>query len=80
MARKIIQISSCGVENSVITQCNAFLFALCDDGTLWEQRNTFSTWQQVSPVPSEPCTIEAAATSHNKRVIPCRKKKKRVTA
>lgn len=49
--RKIIQISSMGVENVYETQCDYVIIALCNDGTVWEIRNTSSEWIQLPSLP-----------------------------
>lgn len=54
MARKIIQIAACGVDNVQATQCNDKIFALCSDGTLWVIRNTDSEWYQVPEIQDAP--------------------------
>ena len=51
--RKIIQIAFSGVENTSQTQCNAQLFALCDDGTLWMIKNNDDKWIKIPNVPQE---------------------------
>lgn len=56
MKRKIIQIATAGHENVSATQCNLTLFALCDDGTLWETNDQKTTWREVSPVPQSEAT------------------------
>lgn len=45
--RKIIQISSCGVENTMSTQCNLVVFALCNDGTVWGSRQGAYSWESL---------------------------------
>jgi hypothetical protein len=54
MARKIVQIACCGVDNVQSTQCNFFLYALCDDGTLFGRCNNENAWWQVPPIPDAP--------------------------
>jgi len=66
MARRIVQIAACGVDNVSSTQCVYMVLALCDDGTLWEQRNTSSAWQCLSPIPDAPILAEAPSASANK--------------
>lgn len=51
--RKIIQISSCGVENTMSTQCNLLVFALCNDGTVWASRNGDSSWESLPAIPQD---------------------------
>lgn len=41
---KIIQIAVAGVNNNSQTQCNAYIYALCEDGSLWGVRDTESDW------------------------------------
>lgn len=48
--RKIIQISTSGVENTMSTQCNYVVHALCDDGTLWIRTNNHG-WELQPDVP-----------------------------
>lgn len=49
MTRKIIQISSM-LDRIGPTTYRAYLFALCDDGTLWRQADG-NDWQQVESIP-----------------------------
>lgn len=51
--RKIIQISAVPVPNTSQTQCHAYIFALCDDGTLWFRRDNGDMWQRESDIPQE---------------------------
>lgn len=43
---KIIQISSCAPAETQWTQCEAILFALCADGSVWftDNRQGFANW------------------------------------
>ena len=54
MARRITQITSCGVSNNQTTQCNAFIHALCDDGTVWLIRDNDGEWLQLPEIPDAP--------------------------
>lgn len=57
--RKIIQIAAAQHGMSPATQSETAIFALCDDGTLWETdnrrggwpRGTEQGWQQMGPIP-----------------------------
>lgn len=56
--RKIIQISCCQIENTMSTQCQMMIMALCDDGTLWSTDNCrmyegceLQPWHQIRPIP-----------------------------
>lgn len=51
--RKIIQISTCGVENTMGTQCNYITIALCDDGTVWLNRNVDNHWESLPEIPQD---------------------------
>jgi hypothetical protein len=51
---KIIQIAACGHEHTLRTGAPMTLFALCDDGSLWEFKGTDGSWRKV-PLPK---TIE----------------------
>lgn len=51
MNRKIIQISNCGVANNQSTQCNYVTVALCDDGTVWENRDSDGHWREYAQIP-----------------------------
>ena len=57
MTRKIIQITSTGVENTIQTQCNVMFMALCDDGTVWVTSDRIlwddNPWENVKGVPQE---------------------------
>jgi len=61
MERKPIQISAAGVENTSSTQCNLVLFALCDDGTIWELRDNTANpaWHKLPAVPQDQPGVEA---------------------
>lgn len=37
--RKIVQITSAQVQEGAVTQCEMYVIALCDDGTLWRINN-----------------------------------------
>lgn len=50
--RKIIQITTCGVENNAGTQCSVIMTALCDDGTAWISYG-HHPWQPVEPIPQD---------------------------
>jgi hypothetical protein len=58
MARKIVQIACCGVDNVQSTQCNSYVFALCSDGSLWQQPNNEGRWYQLTEIPDAPDTVE----------------------
>lgn len=57
--RKIIQIAAAQTVENQLTQCEYAIFALCDDGTLWETNNrrggwprgTEPGWAQMGPIP-----------------------------
>jgi hypothetical protein len=49
--RKIIQISTTDVENTISTQCNWLTTAVCDDGTAWVIHGNDSKWYQLPPLP-----------------------------
>ena len=49
--RKIVQIAAAGHENVSTTQSNLTLFALCNDGTVWDINNQQATWRQLPPIP-----------------------------
>lgn len=49
MTRKIVQIASAGVANNATTQCNYFLFALCDDGTILRSDDQHKGWAEITP-------------------------------
>jgi hypothetical protein len=51
VARKIIQVSSCGVERTQYTQCQIVTTALCDDGTVWICDNEHDGWCPLPDVP-----------------------------
>lgn len=65
MARKIVQIACCGVDNVQSTQCNSFVFALCSDGSLWQQPNNEGRWYQLTEIPDAPDIVEEKFTSTN---------------
>lgn len=45
---KIIQITSCGHNNTPRTQSDGTLFALCEDGSLWAMPVEGGKWQMVN--------------------------------
>ena len=47
MKRKIIQISICGVDNNMSTQCNFITTALCDDGKVFQIRDGDNDWYEL---------------------------------
>lgn len=51
MKRKIIQITSCGVVNNIGTQSNFIIIALCNDGTVWQNRDTSGSWEHLESIP-----------------------------
>lgn len=52
MKRKIIQISSCRTENTYHTQAEFMVFALCNDGSVWEITNSTSAeWSRLPQIP-----------------------------
>jgi hypothetical protein len=53
--RKIIQVSSSGVDCNISTQCSHILIALCDDGTVWELPNSGQTrgWNRLPGIPQD---------------------------
>ena len=65
MARKIIQIAACGVANTASTQCDGYLFALCDDGSVWCQPNNSPLWYSHSVIPDAPILGVAPSASAN---------------
>lgn len=50
MKRRIVQISTAGVDNTASTQCNWIITALCDDGSVWVCTNNHG-WQQWDDIP-----------------------------
>lgn len=52
--RRIVQISGVGVDNNSVTQCNAYLFALCNDGSVWRTNTSFyGEWLAMPPIPQD---------------------------
>ena len=50
--RKVIQISACGHENTISTQSDVSLFALCSDGSMWVLSDqSMLQWRQLPPIP-----------------------------
>ena len=56
--RKIVQIQAVSVPNIESTQCYAFLYALCDDGTTWFRRDRDTDWYPEPSVPGATNTAE----------------------
>lgn len=50
--RKVIQISTNGLENTSVTQSSWAVYALCDDGTMWEAWGG-RKWEQLPPIPQD---------------------------
>ncbi len=48
--RKVIQIIGHHLENNASTQANSVLYALCNDGTIWEMWG-HRPWTQVTEIP-----------------------------
>lgn len=73
MSRKIVQISSFGVENNAGTQCNYVTTALCDDGSVWSCRDVDSYWMSLPEIPPaakaapEPATVADAVACGTQR-------------
>lgn len=57
MMRKIIQIVASQVSEGALTQCEMYLHALCDDGTLWRISNrdidVNGFWAAIPPIPQD---------------------------
>lgn len=49
--RKFIQIAACGVAENHQTQCEALIFGLADDGTVWQCDNRGSGWHSMDSCP-----------------------------
>jgi hypothetical protein len=56
--RKIVQITSAQVAEGAVTQCEMYVIALCDDGTLWRISNrdidTNGFWRRVPDIDDDP--------------------------
>lgn len=44
--RRVVQIAMSGVENTMSTQCSWMVYALCNDGTVWERCGD-SDWRNI---------------------------------
>lgn len=53
MTRKIIQISTSGVNNTQQTQADFILTALCNDGTVWNKFGHQSNWMKIEDIPQD---------------------------
>ena len=56
--RKIIQITSTGIQESPSREYGAFVYtqALCDDGTVWTTQHTEDgqgSWKCMAPIPQQ---------------------------
>ena len=51
--RRVIQITSCGVQENGSTQCEMFIHALCDDGTVWRTDNRSEEWTKLPSIPAD---------------------------
>lgn len=51
--RRIIQISSFGIDNNIATQCNLILHALCIDGSVWQFDDGRKEWETLPPIPQK---------------------------
>lgn len=55
--RKIVQIAACAVAENHMTQCEAYVHALCDDGTVWRLSNrdidVDGFWAKVPAIPQD---------------------------
>lgn len=52
--REIVQVAVSGVENHAGTQCNAYVVALCNDGTLWLRGDNGGAWERLPDIPQDP--------------------------
>lgn len=53
MPRKIVQITSCQVQDNSFTRNDLMLSALCDDGSLWLIGNRNGEWTRVDDIPQD---------------------------
>ena len=67
MALKIKQIQVVSVPDVYNTQCHAFMYALCEDGSLWFKRDNDEKWQPETV----PQIKEAQNTIDNKHMVQC---------
>jgi hypothetical protein len=51
-SRKVVQLSVTGVANTVSTQCNWVCVALCEDGSMWVNRQCDDEWGVLPPIPA----------------------------
>jgi len=46
--KKIIQISCVPVPNVETIQCHVYMYALCEDGSVWFKRDNNNIWSKES--------------------------------
>lgn len=69
--RKIIQISTSGVENNFGTQCNYIVSALCDDGSVWVgSDNPYNAWVKLPDIPQEDAFIDISLSEIPNEELP----------
>ena len=63
--RRIIAISTAGVDNVSTTQCNHITVALCNDGSVWAMRDNTSSprWEKFPSIPQPEEEIRDPACS-----------------
>ena len=49
--RRIVQVAIAGVAETWMTQCEAIVLALADDGSLWSTTNRDVPWSAFPPLP-----------------------------
>lgn len=60
---KVIQITATGHANTMNTQSDWTLFALCDDGSIWMRDSSGTPWCQMSAPDFEKTTAVPTAAS-----------------
>jgi hypothetical protein len=73
--RRVVQITSSGVDNVQGTQCNEFTHALCNDGSMWVISNNDTEW---SPMPSIPGATEIVDENFNGSAEPMQQLKEAI--
>lgn len=53
MNRQIIQIAVAGTIENSMTQAEALIVALCNDGTVWSTTNRNSDWMKFPSIPQD---------------------------
>ncbi len=52
--RRVILLSTAGVNNNAGTQCNWIATVVCNDGSVWALRDVDDRWHRLPSIPQSP--------------------------